>query len=446
MTEPGLKPPHSLEAEREVLAAVFIDPEALDTLLELLRVEDFYSERHQTIFRTMAELHARDTPVDLVTMMQALKDAGAFERIGGVQTLSRLLDRAGTVTNVAHYARIVRDRAQVRRMIEVGQSIVSEGLQSPDVTEYLDASERAVFEVGERASAGAAKSMRELVGSSIERIQRAFESGSDVTGVGSGFADLDRLTHGWQPGELVILAARPSMGKSALAGQLAVAEARRGGAVAVFSLEMPGEQWTNRMLAAEARIDLSNLAAGVIADDEWTRLTGAADVVERLPILVDDDAVMTPSRLRARCRRLARRHGGLRLVIVDYLQLMAGEGRTGKGSREQEIAYISRSLKALAKDLRCPVIALSQLNRGLESRADKRPMLSDLRESGSIEQDADVVVFIYREEVYTRDVPPELQGVAELIVAKNRNGACGTVGLKFWKSWTRFDSLYHQPG
>lgn len=441
----GPKPPHSVDAEREVLAAVFIDPEAIDLVLESLHADDFYVERHRLVFQAMQATHKAGSAVDLVTLMEAMKTSGTLDRAGGIQTLSTILDRIGTVTNVEHYARIVRDRAQVRRMIDVGRSIVSEGLQSPDVTDYLDASERAVFEVMSRTSSSSARPMSELVGTSLERIQRAYESGSDVTGVGSGFGDLDRLTHGWQPGELTILGARPSMGKSALAGQLAVAEARRGGTVAVFSLEMPGEQWSNRVLAAEARIDLSRLSAGIIADDEWTSLTAATAVMERMPIIVDDDAMMTPSRMRARCRRIARRHG-LSLVIVDYLQLMSGDTRKGSGSREQEIAYISRSLKGLAKDLKCPVIALSQLNRGLESRADKRPMLSDLRESGSIEQDADLVCFIYREEVYTRDVPPEQQGVAELIVAKNRNGPCATVRLKFWSSWTRFDSLYQGGG
>jgi replicative DNA helicase len=285
--------------------------------------------------------------------------------------------------------------------------------------------------------------IKEVVQSALDQIQRAFDAEGDVTGVGTGFRDWDRLSHGLQGGDLVILAARPAMGKTSFALNVAVnAAARHGASVAVFSLEMPAEQLAQRLLSCEARIDLSSLRGGYLQEDEWPRLVQASDDLAKTKLFLDDLPGATPTQIRAKCRRLKRREG-LDLVIIDYLQLM--NAGTRMGSREQEISYISRSLKGLAKDLSCPVIALSQLNRGLESRTDKRPMMSDLRESGAIEQDADMICFIYREEVYNKECPPEQQGVAELIVGKHRNGPTGTVKLKFWKAWTRFDNLAQEP-
>ena len=281
--------------------------------------------------------------------------------------------------------------------------------------------------------------IKEVVTAALDQIQAAFDSEGDVTGVGTGFRDWDKLTHGLQRGDLIILAARPAMGKTSFALNAAVNAATKFAAsVAIFSLEMPAEQLAQRLLSCEARIDLSNLRGGYMQEDEWPRLVQASDELAKTKIFLDDMPGVSPTHVRAKCRRLKRREG-LDLVIIDYLQLMNAGHKMG--SREQEISYISRSLKSLAKELSCPVIALSQLNRSLESRTDKRPMMSDLRESGAIEQDADMICFIYREEVYNKECPPEQQGVAELIVGKHRNGPTGTVRLKFWKSWTRFDNL-----
>ena len=438
--DPGVKPPHSIEAEREVLAAVFIDPNAMDTLTESLQAEDFYADRHQILFATMLELHERATAIDLVTMMQALKDRGHFDKVGGVRTLSELLDRSGTVTNLEHYCEIVRQKAVLRRMVEAARTIETAGLQDvSDVEEFLDEAERSVFAVLENRANTNLRPLREVVGAALDQIQAAFDSEGDVTGVGTGFRDWDRLTHGLQRGDLVILAARPAMGKTSFVLNVAVnAALKHNAAVAIFSLEMPAEQLAQRLLSCEARIDLSSLRGGYLQEDEWPRLVQASDELAKTKIFLDDLPGASPAQIRAKCRRMKRREG-LDLVIIDYLQLM--NAGLKMGSREQEISYISRSLKGLAKDIGCPVIALSQLNRGLESRTDKRPMMSDLRESGAIEQDADMICFIYREEVYNKECPPEQQGVAELIVGKHRNSPTGTVRLKFWKSWTRFDNL-----
>jgi len=436
----GVKPPHSLEAEREVLSAVFIDPHAMDTLSETLKAEDFYFERHQLIYAVMNDLHERATAIDVVTAMQALKDRGYYEKVGGARALGELLDRAGTVTNLEHYCNIVREKAVLRRMVDVARAIETAGLQDvSDVEEFLDTAERSVFDVLENRANTNLRPIKEVVSAALDQIQAAFDAEGDVTGIGTGFRDWDKLTHGLQRGDLVILAARPAMGKTSFALNVAVnAASRYAASVAVFSLEMPAEQLAQRLLSCEARIDLSKLRGGYLDEDEWPRLVQASDELAKTKIFLDDLPSASPTQIRAKCRRLKRREG-LDLVIIDYLQLMSAGMKMG--SREQEISYISRSLKGLAKDLMCPVIALSQLNRSLESRTDKRPMMSDLRESGAIEQDADMICFVYREEVYNKECPPEQQGVAELIVGKHRNGPTGTVRLKFWKSWTRFDNL-----
>ena len=436
----GVKPPHSLEAEREVLSAVFIDPNAMDVISETLRAEDFYLERHQLLFGALSDLHERGTAIDLVTVQQALKDRGQYDKIGGARTLGELLDRAGTVSNLEHYCEIVRQKAVLRRMVDAARQIETAGLQDvSDVEEFLDEAERSVFAVLENRANTNLRPIKEVVSAALEQIQAAFDAEGDVTGIGTGFRDWDKLTHGLQRGDLVILAARPAMGKTSFVLNVAVnAAIKYAHSVAVFSLEMPAEQLAQRLLSCEARIDLSSLRGGYLQEDEWPRLVQASDELAKTRIFLDDLPGASPTQIRAKCRRLKRREG-LDLVIIDYLQLMNAGMKMG--SREQEISYISRSLKGLAKDLSCPVIALSQLNRGLESRTDKRPMMSDLRESGAIEQDADMICFIYREEVYNKECPPEQQGVAELIVGKHRNGPTGTVRLKFWKSWTRFDNL-----
>ena len=436
----GPKPPHSLDAEREVLAAAFADRAAMDTLTEGLRAEDFYFERHQIVFATMLELHERDIAIDPVTLQQALKDRGLYDKIGGIRALGDLLERSGTVANLEHYCAIVREKAVLRRMVEAARRIEVAGLQEvPNVEEFLDEAERGVFAVLEERANTDLRPIAEVVSAAIEQIAAAFDSEGDVTGIGTGFRDWDKLSHGLQRGDLVIVAARPAMGKTSFVLNVASQAALKFNAsVAFFSLEMPAEQLAQRLLSAEARIDLSRLRGGYIAEDEWPRLTEAADRVSKARVHMDDAPGATPTQIRAKCRRLKRKFG-LDLVIIDYLQLM--NAGVHQGSREQEISYISRSLKGLAKDLMCPVIALSQLNRGLESRSDKRPMLSDLRESGAIEQDADMICFIYREEVYSKDVPEDQRGIAELIIGKHRNGPTGTVKLKFFGAHTRFDNL-----
>lgn len=436
----GVKPPHSLEAEREVLSAVLVDPEAMDTLSETLKAEDFYFERHQLLFQALMDLHERATAIDVVTLQQALKDRGQYDKVGGARAIGELLDRAGTVSNLEHYCNIVRSKSVLRRMVDAARAIETAGLQDvADVEEFLDDAEKSVFAVLEDRANTNLRPIKEVVNAALEQIQAAFDAEGDVTGVGTGFRDWDKLTHGLQRGDLIILAARPAMGKTSFALNAAVNAATKFAAsVAIFSLEMPAEQLAQRLLSCEARIDLGNLRGGHVQEDEWPRLVQASDELAKTKIFLDDLPGASPTQVRAKCRRLKRREG-LDLIIIDYLQLMNAGHKMG--SREQEISYISRSLKSLAKELSCPVIALSQLNRSLESRTDKRPMMSDLRESGAIEQDADMICFIYREEVYNKECPPEQQGVAELIIGKHRNGPTGTVRLKFWRNWTRFDNL-----
>ena len=437
----GLALPHSLDAEREVLAAVFVDSNALDTIAESLKPEDFYFERHNLVFQAVMELHEAGSAVDPVTVPQQLKDRGWWEKAGGARTIGELLDRVGSLANLEHYCEIVARKAMIRRMIEAARKIETDGMQDiADVEEYLDEAEKGVFGVLEERASSNLRPIADVVQTAIDQIQNIVDAGNDITGVGTGFRDLDRMTHGFQPGDLVIIAARPAMGKTSFVLNLAANSALRfGSTVAVFSLEMPSEQLVQRLLSAEGRIDLGRLRGGHIYEDEWPRLMEAADRVSRAQVFLDDSPGVSPTMIRAKCRRLKRKFG-LDLVIIDYLQLMSG-GTRNQGSREQEISYISRSLKGLAKELGAPVIALSQLNRSLESRTDKRPMLSDLRESGAIEQDADIICFIYREEVYKKDLEESERGIAELIVGKHRNGPTGTVKLKFWHAHTRFDNL-----
>jgi replicative DNA helicase len=436
----ALRMPHSLEAEREVLSAVLVDQLVMDPLSEKLKAEDFYIERHRLIFAAMLGLHESGQAIDLVTLSQRLKDQGSFEKLGGMTAIGSLLDRQGSVANVEHYRDIIARKGQLRRMIEAAREVEVSGMGDvPDVDEFLDSAERKIFEVLENRASTDLRPIGEIMHATIEQIAKAFDSDGDVTGVGTGFRGWDKLTHGLQRGDLVILAARPAMGKTSFVLNVAMnAALKYNASVALFSLEMPAEQLAQRLLAAEARVDMSTLRSGKLDTDAWTAINEAADNISRARIFMDDQPGATPMQVRAKCRRLKRRDG-LDLIVIDYLQLM--NAGTRQGSREQEISYISRTLKSLAKELSCPVIALSQLNRSLESRADKRPMMSDLRESGAIEQDADMVCFIYREEVYNKDIPEDQKGIAELIVGKHRNGATGTVMLKFWNAFTRFDNL-----
>lgn len=435
-------PPQNIEAEQSVLGAILLENEAINQALEILSHEDFYRESHREIFRAMVELSDRSQPVDAITLTDALRSKGALEQIGGPGYIAELADAVPTAANVAHYARIVREKAVLRSLATIATDIASSAYEaSADVDEFLDEAEHRIFEISERRIKPSFHTMPELTRESLKLLERLYENRELVTGVPTGFKDLDVLTAGLQPSDLVVLAARPSMGKSALALNIAAyaameAEPKRG--VAFFSLEMSKEQLVLRLLCSEARVDSAKARAGYLSERDFPKLAQAAARLSEAPIFIDDSSDTTAITLKAKCRRLAReRSNNLGLVIVDYIQLMRSS-RPGE-SREKEIAEISRSLKGLAKELKVPVIGLSQLNRQVETRPDRRPLLADLRESGAIEQDADVIAFIYREEMYKGKDSKE-PGVAEIIVAKQRNGPTDTVKLTYVSQYTRFEN------
>jgi replicative DNA helicase len=434
-------PPQNLEAEQSVLGAILLDNDAINQAIEILIADDFYREAHRELFRAMVALVERNQPVDAITLTEALRTRGALEAIGGPGYVAELAASVPTAANVAYYARIVREKAVLRSLASTATEIASGAYDAPaDVDQYLDEAEHRVFEISERRIRQAFFSMQEVTKASIALLERRYERKELVTGVPTGFTDLDRLTAGFQPSDLVIIAARPSMGKTALALNLATyaaTEADPPVGVALFSLEMSKEQLALRMLCAEARVDSSKARAGFLGERDFPKLAQAAARLSEAPIYIDDNSDTSALVLKAKCRRLMReRNSNLGLIIVDYLQLMRS-ARPGE-SREKEIAEISRSLKALAKELRVPVIALSQLNRQVETRPDRRPLLADLRESGAIEQDADVIAFIYRDEMYHRD--SKEPGVAEVIIAKQRNGPTGTAKLTYLNQYTRFEN------
>ncbi len=434
-------PPQNLEAEQSVLGAILLENESVNQALEILSSDDFYRESHREIFRAMVELTDKNQPVDAITLTDALRARGILESIGGPAYIAELATCVPIAANVAHYARIVRERAVLRSLASIATDIASSAYEAPqNVDEFLDQAEHRIFEISERRIRPSFHAMSDLTRESIRMIERLYETKELVTGVPTGFIDLDRITAGFQPSDLVVIAARPSMGKTALALNIAAyasMEADPKVGVALFSLEMSKEQLVLRMLCSEARVDGSKARAGYLSDRDFPRLVEAAGRLSEAPIFIDDSSDTTAIALKAKCRRLKReRSANLGLVIVDYLQLM--RAARPNDSREKEIAEISRSLKALAKELKLPVIALSQLNRAVESRPERRPLLADLRESGAIEQDADVVAFIYRDEVYHRDTKEP--GVAEIIVAKQRNGPTDTAKLTWLKEFTRFES------
>ena len=434
-------PPQNIEAEQSVLGAILLDNDAINQALEIVTAEDFYRESHREIFRAMVALIEHLQPVDAITLTDALRTRGVLEAIGGAAYIAELAAGVPTAANVAHYARIVREKAVLRGLASVATEIASGAYDSPtNVDEFLDESEHKIFEISERRIRQSFHSMNELTRESLKLIEQLYEKKELVTGVPTGFLDLDRLTAGLQPADLVIIAARPSMGKTALALNIAAyaaieAEPRIG--VAFFSLEMSKEQLVLRLLCSEGRVDSSKTRAGFLGERDFPKLAQAAARLSEAPIFIDDSSDTSPIVLKAKCRRLMReRNSNLGLIIVDYLQLMRS-ARPGE-SREKEIAEISRSLKGLAKELRVPVIALSQLNRQVETRPDRRPLLADLRESGAIEQDADVIAFVYRDEMYHRD--SKEPGVAEIIIAKQRNGPTGTAKLTYLNQYTRFEN------
>jgi replicative DNA helicase len=443
-TEALRLPPHSIDAEQSVLGGLMLDNNAWDTAADRVSEADFYRRDHRLIFRAIHALAEKGSPFDAVTLSEWLGGQNLLAETGGLAYLGALAKNTPSAANIRAYADIVRERAVLRRLISVGTEIVDSAFYPAgrDSKTLLDEAEQRVFQIAEQIARhrSSVRSIKELLVKAVERIDTLFQLDNPITGVPTGFPDLDHLTAGLQPSDLVIVAGRPSMGKTALAINMAEhVVIKTGRPVVVFSLEMPGEQLAMRMMSSLARIDQHKVRTGKLEDEDWPRLTSAVSLLADAPLFIDDTAAMTPTEIRARCRRLKREHD-LGLVVVDYLQLMQVPG--GKESRAMEISEISRSLKALAKELDVPVVALSQLNRSLEQRPDKRPRMADLRESGAIEQDADVIVFIYRDEVYNPESADK--GKAEIIVAKQRNGPIGTVPLTFLGQYTRFESYAAQ--
>lgn len=427
-------PPQQLEAEQSLLGGILIDSSGLPAALEVLKGDEFYKDSHRTIYTAIQDLFERNEPVDLLTVTDLLSERKQLEAVGGVSYVASLTEVMGSSANVAAYAKIISEKAVLRRLIQTANEIISFSYGGRSAEEVLENAESAIFKLAERKIRNSYFPLKEVVKKNIETIERLQEYRDAVSGVPSGFTDLDKLTAGFQKSDLIILAARPSMGKTALALNIASNAAKKGFPVGFFSLEMSKEQLAMRLLCMEARVDSHKIRSGFLSRQECAKLLNAAGAYMDVPILIDDTPSISPLELRAKARRMMSDQG-LGIVMVDYLQLM--KGRDNSERREQEISEISRSLKALAKELDIPVIALAQLNRKVEERADKKPMMSDLRESGAIEQDADVIAFIYRDEVYNRDTKEP--GVAEVIIGKQRNGPLGNVKLSYINTYTRFE-------
>jgi replicative DNA helicase len=435
-------PPQALDAEISLLGGLLIDHEAIHKIADLLRPDDFYKHAHQRIYRAALTLFEKNEPTDVITLSNELGLKGELESVGGTPYLAQLAASVATSASIHHYAKIIREKAMLRSLITVATDIVHQGYAGEDeIHQFLDDAERSIFEISERNIRQAFTPVREIIKDSIKAIENLYENKSAVTGISTGFAQLNKITAGLQKSDLIIVAGRPSMGKTAFALNLALnAAIESNKAAAIFSLEMSKDQLVQRMLCSEARVDSSKLRGGYLKESDWPKLFKAADKLTRAPLFIDDTPALTVLEMRAKTRRLKKEHE-LGLVVVDYLQLMRGEFTE---SREREISEISRSLKALAKELRVPVVALSQLNRGVEMRQNRRPQLADLRESGAIEQDADLIAFIYRDEVYNKDTPEK--GIAEIIIGKQRNGPIGTVRLKFFNEYTLFEELEENYG
>jgi replicative DNA helicase len=438
---PRKLPPQSVEAEQSVLGGILIENKAINKVMEILTVDDFYRDAHQRIFNALLDLSERDEPADLITLTNELRKLNQLDSIGGASYLASLIDSVPTAANIEYYAKIVKEKAILRRLIETSTDIITQSYEDRgDVEGFLDEAERAIFEISEKRVRPSFYSIRDIVKESFKTIERLFEKKELVTGVPSGFKELDQMTAGFQRSDLVIVAGRPSMGKTAFCLNLAqYAAIEKRIPVAIFSLEMSKEQLVIRMLCSEAKVEGTRLRTGFLSESDWPRLTLAAGNLSDAPIFIDDTAAMSVLELRAKARRL-KGEQGLGMLIIDYLQLM--KGRMKAESRQQEISEISRSLKALAKELNIPVIAVSQLSRRTEERQGMRPQLSDLRESGAIEQDADLIVFIYRDEVYNRSEENPNKGKAEVIIGKQRNGPIGKIELAFLDKFTTFRELY----
>ena len=437
-------PPHSIEAESSVLGGLLLDNTAWDRMGDLLTDNDFYRHEHKLIFAAISTLINNSKPADVITVYEQLQNQGKAEGMGGLGYLNSLAQYVPSASNIRRYAEIVRERSILRKLVTASDEIATNAFnpQGRPVERILDEAEQKIFNIGEEGSRmkQGFQSMDTLVVDLMDRVQEMADNPNDITGVPTGFYDLDRMTSGLQAGDLVVLAARPSMGKTAFAINIAEHVALNEGLpVAVFSMEMGAAQLAVRVVGSIGRIDQGHLRTGKLTDEEWPRLTDAIERLRTVSLHIDETAGLTSSELRANARRLARRCGKLGLIVVDYLQLMTGSSGGDGENRATELGEISRGLKMLAKELQCPVIALSQLNRGVEQRTDKRPMMSDLRESGAIEQDADIIMFIYRDDYYNKDSKDP--GVAEIIIGKQRNGPTGAVRLTFLKPLTRFESL-----
>ncbi|MDG5789425.1 replicative DNA helicase [Evansella sp. AB-P1] len=432
-------PPQNIEAEQAVLGAIFIEEQALVTASERLVPEDFYRAAHQRIFSVMLTLGQRGEPVDLVTVTSELQTKKWLEEIGGVTYISDLANAVPTAANVGYYSQIVEEKSLLRRLIRVATNIASDGYAADeDVDAILNDAEKTILEVSQKKNSGAFISIKDVLVEAFDKIEMMQHQTGDVTGIPTGFSELDRITAGFQRNDLIIVAARPSVGKTAFALNISQNVATKTDEnVAIFSLEMGADQLVMRMLCAEGNIDAQRLRTGKLTDDDWQKLTMAMGSLSKAGIYIDDTPGIKVNEIRAKCRRL-KQEKGLGMIMIDYLQLIQGDARSGEG-RQQEVSEISRSLKGLARELEVPVIALSQLSRGVESRTDKRPMMSDIRESGSIEQDADIVAFLYRDDYYDKE--SEKKDIIEIIIAKQRNGPVGTVELAFVKEYNKFVNL-----
>ncbi len=439
-------PPSSIQAEQSVLGGLMLDNQTWDAVADKIIEDDFYRKDHRLIFRAIAQLAEKQEPFDIITISEALAAIGELDRVGGLSYLGLLAKDTPSAANIVSYAAIVRDRSILRQLIHVGTNIADSAFnpEGRDTAELLELAEQNVFKIAEnrRRGQGGFEPIKALLTKAVERIETLFEQEGNITGAATGFTDLDQMTSGLQPADLIIVAGRPSMGKTSIAMNIAENVAIKSGQpVAVFSMEMPGEALAMRMMSSLGRIDQHKVRTGKLDDDDWPRMTSAISMLEKTRLFIDDTPALTPTEVRSRARRLMREHGQLALIVLDYLQLM--QSPSSGDNRVQQISDISRSLKALAKELHVPVIALSQLNRNLEQRPNKRPVMSDLRESGAIEQDADLIVFVYRDEVYNEDSPDK--GIAEIIIAKQRNGPLGIVRLTFLGQHTRFEN-YAGPG
>ncbi|KRK33358.1 replicative DNA helicase [Loigolactobacillus bifermentans] len=458
-------PPQNIEAEQAVLGAVFVNPDALVEAQEFITADDFYRRAHQIIFQAMADLNDAGEGIDPITLKNQLEKQDQLENIGGISYLADLAVAVPTAANVSYYAKIVQEKAVLRRLIKAATKIVTDSYQQDgDLTALLDDAEQGIMNVSEQRNTEGFKPISDVLNSALEQIDHLYKNHDDITGIPTGYRDLDKMTAGLQEDELIIIAARPAVGKTAFALNIAQnVGTKTDKTVAIFSLEMSAESLVNRMVCAEGSIDAGHLRTGQLSDEEWQNLIVAMGSLSKASIYIDDTPGNKMSEIRAKCRRLAKEKGNLGLVVVDYLQLIEG---SNKESRQQEVSGISRQLKKLAKELRVPVIALSQLSRGVEQRQDKRPVLSDIRESGSIEQDADIVAFLYRDDYYrdetdedsdedsqfaqdsaaggTRSQDQEV-GEVEVIIEKNRSGARGTVKLLFVKQYNKFSSIAYMP-